>query len=168
VWKEVKPVCVELIVPFCAGLKRELRDLDARLWCSACRSIDAERGGVAMGGSGAHVSASPSTLGTGQGAAGRVSSTRMISADPETPSASSNTGVPLSCRPLSSSDPLTTRAGTWLDIQRRSSLGVSGVLDREFEGGTSSVIKRRAVLSGTATPSELRTRSVLFPTTTRQ
>lgn len=164
-WKEVKPVCVELIVPFGAGLKRELppRDLDRRLWCSACRSIEAERGGATMVGTGVHMSASLSP-GVGSGAAGRVSSTRMMSSDPVTPPASSVTGFPLSCKPLSSSDPLATRAGEILE----SSFGVSGVLDRESEGGTSSSIKRRAVPSGTAAPSELRTRSVLFPTTTRQ
>ena len=53
VWKEVKPVCVELIVPLGAGLNLELRerDLDVRLWWRACRSIEGVRGGATMVGS---------------------------------------------------------------------------------------------------------------------
>ena len=39
VWKEVKPVCVELTVPLGARLNCEARErLNARLWC--CEEVD--------------------------------------------------------------------------------------------------------------------------------
>ena len=47
-WKEVKPVCAELTVPLGARLNCEARErrLDARLWCTARRSIEGVRGGI--------------------------------------------------------------------------------------------------------------------------
>ena len=57
-WKEVKPVCAELTVPWGARLNCEARErrLDARLWYKARRSIEGVRGGIVKAG----VESSPS------------------------------------------------------------------------------------------------------------
>jgi hypothetical protein len=58
VWKEVKPMCVELIVRCGVRLNWELRecDLDGRLWWSALRPIEAMQGGIMMVGTEVSVS----------------------------------------------------------------------------------------------------------------
>jgi hypothetical protein len=51
-WKEVKPMCAELTVPLGTRLNCEARErrLDARLWCTARRSIEGVRGGIVKAG----------------------------------------------------------------------------------------------------------------------
>jgi hypothetical protein len=165
VWKEAKSVCSELTVTLGVTLKRE-RDLyDCLGWC-ACRSTDGVRGGIMTVGV---VEPSPSATPKSWSASGvarwrtggQVSSTQTISSD---------SVVPDSTPTSSSSDPLGTRGDACLGIHSPSpsSAGVTGLLDGDSDGGTSSSMKFNAATSETADEPAPGAISVLFPTTTRQ